>query len=156
MNYCSIVSCSVGNLFNSVTVQLFFVLKFLVQLLIYSIDFCSANFLFNCFVQLAMFNFDLFNWHGRTLYSSQIKYADLVKQDISRARQSSKSNSSNKLLPTTYQLFLWDLCIQNCFLALYWRESAHLQPKPCYCPIWAGRGRQGPVWSYIRLLHTPL
>ena len=33
--------------------------------MICSIDFCWVNFLFNCFVQLFMYNFDLVNWHGR-------------------------------------------------------------------------------------------
>ena len=57
--------CSVGNLFNRVIVQLRSVHLFFVQLLIYSIDFCSVSFLFKSFVQLSLFKTTSIIWQGR-------------------------------------------------------------------------------------------
>ena len=62
---CSIVICSVGNLFKRVIDQLHSVHLFFVQLLIYSIDFCLVSFLFKSFVQLALFKTTSINWQGR-------------------------------------------------------------------------------------------
>ena len=62
---CSIVICSVGNLFNRVIFQLRSVHLFFVQLLIYSIDFCSVSFLFKSFVQLSLFKTTSIIWQGR-------------------------------------------------------------------------------------------
>ena len=98
--------CSVGNLFNRVIVQLRSVHLFFVQLLIYSIDFCSVSFLFKSFVQLSLFKTTSIIWQGRT----QSKWGKRRTNAVRGNRQQFRGQRRVDLMQFDLKTFMHSCC----------------------------------------------